>query len=206
MSNFELVKELRQRTNAPVGACSSALKDANGDIHAAMDLLRIRGILKAEALSTKEAKEGKILSYIHAEKIGVLLEVSSQTDFVARSPDFIKFCDEVAMQIAASSPLYVSPSDVNSSTQEQHRKIFRAQLKEQGKPEKSWEKIVEGKLGAWLKEVCLTEQESVIHPKKTIEDLQNELIVKCGERIHIKRFVRWELGEGLECNSQVALA
>jgi elongation factor Ts len=163
-------------------------------------------MLKAEALSTKEAKEGKILSYIHAERIGVLLEISSQTDFVARSPEFLKFCEEVAMQIAASSPLYVSPSDVNSRVQEQHRAIFRAQLKEQGKPEKSWNKIVEGKLGAWLTEVCLTEQESVIHPKKTIEDLQNELIAKCGENIRIRRFVRWELGESTESNSQVALA
>jgi elongation factor Ts len=194
-----LVKEVRERSGAGMGDCRSALIEAGGDVEKALELIQKKGLAKAIKKAGAIASEGVIHSYIHAgARIGVLLEVNSETDFVARSADFKQFADETAMQIAAMSAQFVKREDIDAATKAKQEDIFKGQLKEEGKPEAAWPKILEGKLNKWMQEICLVEQNSIIHEGKTVEQVRAELVAKLGENIAIRRFVRWELGEGIE--------
>lgn len=194
-----LVKEVRERSGAGMMDCRSALVEAGGDVEKALEVIQKKGLAKGVKKAGRVAAEGLIHSYIHAgSRLGVLLEVNIETDFAARNENFKQFCDEVAMQIAAMSAQYVKREDISQSVLAKQKELFEAQLKEEGKPAQSWPKILEGKLNKWMTEVCLVEQESIIHPGKTIEQLRTELVAKIGENVVIRRFVRWELGEGIE--------
>ncbi len=198
-----LIKDLRERTGAGMADCKKALTEVAGDMDKAVDYLRAKGLAKAAKKAGREATEGLVSSYIHGGgRIGVLLEVNCETDFVARNEDFQAFTREVAMQIAAMSPLYVRKDEVPASAIEHERTVLVAKAKEDpknaNKPEQVLAKITEGQVSKWLKEICLLDQPFVKNPDKTIEQLQQELIAKIGENIKIRRFVRFELGEGLE--------
>jgi len=193
------VKELRNRTGAGIMDCKSALKEANGDIDKAIEILRTKGLAKAAKKAGRIVSEGLVGSYIHAGgKIGVLVEVNCETDFVAKTDDFKQFVKDIAMHIAASSPQYVKREDVPEEVKEKEKKIYETQAKEAGKPEKIIDKIVSGKLDKFLSEICLLEQPFIKDPDKTINDLLQETIAKLGENISIRRFVRYQLCEGLE--------
>lgn len=194
-----LVKEVRERSGAAMGDCRSALIEAGGDIEKSLEIIQKKGLAKAIKKAGAIASEGAIHSYIHAgARIGVLLEVNSETDFVARSADFKQFADETAMQIAAMNAQFVKREDIDAATIAKQKDIFAGQLKEEGKPEAAWPKIVEGKLNKWMQENCLIEQMSIIQEGKTVEQVRSALVAKLGENIAIRRFVRWELGEGIE--------
>jgi len=193
------VKELRNRTGAGIMDCKSALTEAGGDMDKAIEILRTKGLAKAAKKAGRIVSEGLIGSYIHAGgKIGVLVEVNCETDFVAKTEDFKQFVKDVAMHIAASSPLYVKREEVPEEIKENERKIYESQAREAGKPEKIIDKIVSGKLDKYLSEICLLEQSFIKDPDKTIQDLLQETIAKLGENISIRRFVRYQLCEGLE--------
>ncbi len=193
------VKELRNRTGAGIMDCKSALTEAGGDMDKAIEILRTKGLAKAAKKAGRIVSEGLIGSYIHAGgKIGVLVEVNCETDFVAKTDDFKQFVKDVAMHIAASSPLYVKREEVPEEIKENEKKIYESQAREAGKPEKIIDKIVSGKLDKYLSEVCLLEQSFIKDPDKTIQDLVQETIAKLGENISIRRFVRYQLCEGLE--------
>ncbi len=193
------VKELRNRTGAGIMDCKSALTEAGGDIDKAIEILRTKGLAKAAKKAGRIVSEGLVGSYIHAGgKIGVLVEVNCETDFVAKTDDFKQFVKDVAMHIAASAPLYVRREEVPEEIKEREKKIYETQAKEAGKPEKIIEKIVSGKLDKYLSEICLLEQPFIKDPDKTIQDLLQETIAKLGENISIRRFVRYQLCEGLE--------
>lgn len=194
--SLDLVKELRARTAAGFSDCKKALEEAEGDIEKAIDILRKKGLAIATKRAGKEAKEGIIASYIHAnKKIGVLVEVNCETDFVARTPDFQEFAHNLAMQIAATNPICIRREDLPSEVLEREKKIYEEQLRESGKPEHIIAKIVEGKLEKFYKENVLLEQDFIKNPEITIQDLLNELIAKTGEKIIIKRFCRFQIGE-----------
>ncbi len=198
-----LIKDLRERTGAGMADCKKALVEVQGDMDKAIDFLRAKGLAKAAKKSGREATEGAIVSYIHGGgKIGVLVEVNCETDFVGRGDDFQGFCREVALQIAAMNPLFVRKDEVNPDVIAHEREVLIAKSKEDpknaGKPEQVLAKIVEGQLAKFSKEICLLDQGWVKDPDKTIEMLQTELIAKIGENIKIRRFTRFELGEGLE--------
>ena len=177
--SIDAVKEVRSRTGVSVGECKKALDASENDVENAIIFLQKKGILKASSMSSKVASEGLLISYIHNNnKVAVLLEVNSQTDFCARSSEFKKFCNDIAMQIAAMNPLYLSCEDISVNETSNQYEIFRAQIVEEGKPEKSWPKILEGKLTKWRSEVCLLDQESLCDPKKTIEELRVDLSAK----------------------------
>jgi elongation factor Ts len=193
------VKELRDRTQAGFGDCKKALEATKGDMDKAVEWLRKKGLSDAGKKAGRIAAEGLVHSYIHAGgKIGVLVEVNCETDFVARGDDFQGFVREIAMHVAAADPRYLKPEDVPASDVEREREIFKAQVIEQGKPEKIADKIVEGKLTKWYSEVCLMQQPWVKEPKMSIEDLRTEIVQKTGENVQIRRFVRYALGEGIE--------
>jgi len=193
------VKELRNWTGAGIMDCKSALTEAGGDMDKAIEILRTKGLAKAAKKAGRIVSEGLIGSYIHAGgKIGVLVEVNCETDFVAKTEDFKQFVKDVAMHIAASSPLYVKREEVPEEIKENERKIYESQAREAGKPEKIIDKIVSGKLDKYLSEICLLEQSFIKDPDKTIQDLLQETIAKLGENISIRRFVRYQLCEGLE--------
>lgn len=193
------VKALRDRTGAGMMACKNALNEAGGDIDAAVELLRARGEAQAAKREGREATEGTIQTYVHSNgKIGVLVEVDCETDFVARNDDFKTFVKDIAMHIAASSPQYVSRDEVPEAVVAKEREILAAQAKEEGKPDKVVTKMVEGRLGKFFKEVCLLEQPFVREPDQTVEQLLNELVAKIGEKIAVRRFIRFQLGEGIE--------
>jgi elongation factor Ts len=195
----ELVKTLRERTNAPMMDCKKSLTETDGDLDKAVEWLRKKGLASAAKRSGRIASEGSVSSYIHGEgRIGVLLEVNSETDFVARTDGFKTLCKELAMQIAASSPRYVRREEVPAAELDKEKEIYAAQLKQQGKPEKIIPKIMEGMVNKWYSEVCLMEQVYNRDREKTIEALVNELVASTGEKIVVRRFVRFELGEGLE--------
>jgi elongation factor Ts len=195
----ELVKTLRERTNAPMMDCKKALTETDGDLDKAVDWLRKKGLAAAQKRSGRIASEGSVSSYIHGEgRIGVLLEVNSETDFVARTDAFKTLCKELAMQIAASSPRYVRREEVPAAELEREKEIYAAQLAQQGKPEKIIPKIMEGMVTKWYGDVCLLEQTYNRDRDKTIEALVSELVASTGEKIVVRRFVRFELGEGLE--------
>jgi elongation factor Ts len=195
------VKELRERTGAGMMDCKKALNEANGDMEKAVDWLRERGIAKAAKRSGKVAAEGVVASYIHmGGKIGVLVEINCETDFVARGDDFQHFVKDVCFQICAASPQYVRREEVPADVLDREKAVYVVQAKETGKPEAVCEKIAEGKLNKWYSEICLLEQASVKpeNEGKSIQDLAAELTGKCGEKIEVRRFVRFELGEGID--------
>lgn len=191
-----MVKELREKTGAGMMECKKALEACNGDMEKAILFLRERGISVAQKKATRSANEGLITSYIHAGgKIGVLVEINCETDFVARNEEFRDFSKDIAMQIAAVKPLYVKREDVPADIIEKEKEIYVAQAKATGKPEKVIEKIVEGKLEKFYEEVCLLDQPFIKDPNIKIKDLLTQLIAKIGENIQIKRFVRFQVGE-----------
>jgi elongation factor Ts len=194
-----MIKDIRERTGAGMADCKKALTECDADIEKAIDFLRKKGLAKAAKKAGRIATEGVVTSYIHgAGRIGVLLEVNCETDFVGRNEDFQGFSRDVAMQIAAMNPLYVAKEDVPAEAIAKERSIRMAQAMEGGKPEQVVAKIVDGQLSKWVKEICLLEQPWVKDDKKTIDALQQELVAKLGENIRVRRFVRFELGEGLE--------
>ncbi len=194
--SLDLIKQLRERTAAGFSDCKKALEEADGDIEKAIDILRKKGLAIAAKRAGKEAKEGIIEAYIHAnKKIGVLVEVNCETDFVARTSEFQEFAHNVAMQIAATNPICVSREEMPQDILEREKKLYEEQLREQGKPENVIPKILEGKLEKFYKETVLLEQPYIKNPEITIQDLLNELIAKTGEKIVIRRFARFQIGE-----------
>jgi elongation factor Ts len=194
-----MIKDLRERTAAGMSDCKKALQESEGDMEKAIDYLRKKGLSKAAKKAGREATEGLVSSYIHAGgRIGVLVEVNCETDFVARNEDFVAFTRDVAMQIAAMNPQFVRKDEVDEASVAREREVLLAKAMESGKPEAVVTKMVEGQISKWMKEVCLLDQSWVKNPDKTIEQVQQDLISKIGENIKIRRFVRFELGEGLE--------
>jgi len=194
-----LVKELRERTGAGMMDCKRALAECNGDVDKAADYLREKGLAAAAKKAGRIAAEGLVESYIHgAGRIGVLVEVNCETDFVAKTEDFKSFVRDVAMQIAAARPEYISKDDVPTEALEKERSILRAQALNEGKPEKIVDKMVIGRIQKYYKDVCLLEQPFIKDPDLTVQKMLTEKIAKIGENISIRRFVRFELGEGLE--------
>ena len=194
-----MIKDLRERTGAGMADCKKALTEVAGDMDKAIDYLRAKGLAKAAKKAGREATEGACVSYIHGGgRIGVLVEVNCETDFVARGEDFQGFARDVAMQIAAMSPQYVRKDEVPAEVVDKERSVLLLKAKESGKPEQVIAKMVDGQVSKWLKEICLLDQAFMKNPDKTIDQIQQELIAKIGENIKIRRFVRFELGEGLE--------
>ncbi len=193
----EQIKELRQATGVGILDCRKALEQANGDFDQAVTLLREKGLAKAAKRADRDASDGVIELYSHGEgRVGVMVEVNSETDFVARSESFRTFAHEVALQIAAMSPQYVQPEDIPEAVLEQERGIARTMALEEGKPENIVDRIVEGRVEKYKDEVCLVRQPYIRDESKTIQDLLLEHIGSLGENIVIRRFARWELGEG----------
>lgn len=191
----EQVKALREKTGAGVMACKKALVVAEGDVAKAVDELRKSGAAAAEKKVGRSTGEGRIEAYIHpGERVGVLLEVDCETDFVARTDDFQSFCHEVALHIAAAVPVAVSREDVPAELVAKEREIYQEQAKESGKPEAIWPKIVEGRVEKWYGEFVLLEQPFVKDPDKKVRDLQTEIVAKLGENIVVKRFQRFQIG------------
>jgi len=192
----QLVKELREKTGAGMMDCKKALVESEGDIGKAIEFLRKKGLDTAKKRAGRATSEGTIQSYIHmGAKLGVMVEVSCETDFVAKNEDFIEFAKNIAMHIAASNPLAINADELPAEVIDKEREIYQAQVKEQGKPEAVHDKIVDGKLAKFMKENCLLDQPYVREPDKTVGDLLNELIAKIGENISVKRFVRFQVGE-----------
>ncbi|MGQ9512553.1 translation elongation factor Ts [Thermodesulfitimonas sp.] len=195
----KLVKELRERTGVGMMECKKALAETGCDIEKAIVLLRERGLAAAAKRAGRVAAEGMIAAYIHpGSRVGVLVEVNCETDFVAKTDDFKNFVHDVTLQIAASRPEYVSREDVPPEVIDREREILRAQARGEGKPERVVEKIVEGRLEKFFKEACLLEQPFVKNPDITVKDLLNEVIVRTGENVVIRRFTRYELGESVK--------
>lgn len=192
----ELVKELREKTGAGILDCKKALTEVSGNMDKAIEYLRKKGLATAAKKATRVTKDGLIGQYIHAGgKLGVLVEASCETDFVARTEEFQTFVRDIAMHVAAANPLYVRREDVPGNVLEAEKEIYRSQAKEAKKPEAIIEKIVSGKIESYFRDTCLVEQQFVKNPDKTIQDVTNELIAKLGENISIRRFVRFQLGE-----------
>lgn len=193
------VARLRAQTGAGMMDCKKALTEANGDMEKAAIWLREKGIAAAAKKADRIAAEGVVASYIHlGGKIGVLVEINCETDFVAKGDKFAALAKDVAMQIAASKPLYVNIEDVDAKALEAEKEVFRAQALNEGKPAHIVEKMVEGRVKKYYQEVCLYEQAFVKDPSKTIRQMINEAIMAIGEKITIRRFTRYEMGEGLE--------
>lgn len=191
---LDKVKELREKTSAGMMECKRALSEASGDLAKAIDILRKKGISLASKRSSRAAKEGLIVSYIHMNnKIGVLLEVNCETDFVARNDDFKLFVKELSMQIAATNPSYVAKEDVPGEELAKEKEIIIEQNK--NKPANALEKITEGKLNSYYQETCLLEQPYIKDPKVFIKNLLTDLIAKTGENVVVKRFTRYQLGQ-----------
>jgi elongation factor Ts len=197
-----LVKDLREKTSAGMLDCKKALEETAGDFEKAVDWLRQKGLSSAGKKSGRLATEGTIESYIHGEgRIGVLVEINSETDFVARNEGFRTFVRDIAMHIAATGPLAVTAEEIPQELQERERGVMIAKAKEQGKKDEMIPKIVDGQIKKWLAESCLLEQQFVKNPDLKVGDYLKETIAKIGENIVIRRFVRFELGEGLEKKS-----
>ncbi|MGD8435120.1 MAG: translation elongation factor Ts [Syntrophobacterales bacterium] len=191
-----MVKELREKTNAGIMDCKAALQETQGDMQKAVDYLRQKGLAVAQKRAGRSASEGMVHSYIHAGgKIGVMVEVNCETDFTAKSEPFVDFVRNLAMHIAATSPLAIEREDLASEIVAREQEIYRVQALDSGKPEKIVEKIVDGKLKKFYQEVCLLEQAYVRDTDITIEDLLNELRGKTGENVLVRRFIRYQLGE-----------
>lgn len=193
--NTEMIKELRARTNAGILDCKEALKETDGDMEKAVDFLRKKGLATALKRAGRETSEGVINSYIHAGgKIGVLVEVNCETDFVAKTDEFKELVKNLAMHIAATRPLGIRSEDIPEEIIKREEEIYRAQALETGKPEKIIDKIVEGKMKKFYKESCLLEQQYVKDTDMTIQDLIHEMVSKMGESISVRRFARYQLG------------
>jgi elongation factor Ts len=191
-----MVKELREKTGAGMMDCKEALTECEGDIEKAIDFLRKKGMATALKRAGRGTSEGTIQSYIHmGGKIGVIVEVNCESDFVAKNDNFIEFTKNIAMHIAATNPAGISPEDVSEGVIEREKAVYRDQAIEMGKPENMIEKIVEGKLGKFFKESCLMNQQYVRNPEITITDYLNEVIAKIGENIKIGRFSRFQIGD-----------
>ena len=197
----ELVKELRDKTGAGFMDCKKALAEASGDVDQAVRWLREKGLAAAAKKAGRATSEGLVDSYLHAGgRIGVLVEVNCETDFVAKTPDFQRLVKDLAMQVAAASPAlprYVRREEVPAEVIEQEREIYRAQAKGSGKPEKVIEKIVEGKIDKFLADICLLDQPFIRDPEKTVQEVVSEAIAKLGENINVRRFARFQLGESV---------
>jgi len=194
-----LIKDLRERTGAGMADCKKALVEVSGDMDKAIDYLRTKGLAKAAKKAGREATEGAVVSYIHGGgRIGVLVEINCETDFVARNEDFQAFTRDVSLQIAAMGPQFVHSDEVGEDVIAKERAVLLAKALESGKTETVVQKMVDGQILKWKKEICLLDQPFVKNPDKTINDLQQTLIAKIGENIKIRRFVRFELGEGLD--------
>lgn len=197
-----LIKDLRQRTGAGVVDCKVALQEGKGDVDKAIEYLRRKGLATAAKKAGRVAADGLVTSYIHAGgKIGVLVEVNCETDFVAKTEDFQTFVKNIAMQVAAANPQYVRREEITGEVLDKEREIYRAQAMESKKPEKVIEKIVEGKLEKYYSEVCLLEQTYIKDGDLTVKEVLDALIGKIGENIQIRRFARFQLGEGLQSRS-----
>ena len=191
-----MVKELREKTNAGIMDCKAALQETQGDMQKAVDYLRQKGLAVAQKRAGRSASEGMVHSYIHAGgKIGVMVEVNCETDFTAKSEPFVDFVRNLAMHIAATSPLAIEREDLASEIVAREQEIYRVQALDSGKPEKIVDKIVDGKLKKFYQEVCLLEQAYVRDTDISIEDLLNELRGKTGENVLVRRFIRYQLGE-----------
>jgi len=196
----QMIKDLRERTQAGMSDCKKALSECDADMEKAIEYLRKKGIAQAAKKATRIASEGMVASYLHpGSRIAVLVEVNCETDFVSRNPDFQTFARDVAMQVAAMSPQYVSQDEIPAAVIEQERSIRLELARQQNKPEPVLQKIVEGQMAKWFKEVCLMDQTWVKDPegKKDIKTLLTDLVGKIGENIKVRRFVRYEVGEGL---------
>ncbi len=191
-----MVKELRDQTGSGMMDCKKALAETDGDVEKALDFLRKKGLAKARKRAGRATSEGIIYSYIHAgSKIGVMVEMNCESDFVAKTEDFQEFAKNVAMHIAATDPAGLNPEDISPEVVERERDIYRSQALEQGKPENIVDKIVEGQVQKFYKESCLMSQAYIRDTKKTITEMVTETIGKIGENIQVKRFVRFQLGE-----------
>lgn len=195
----ELVKKLREKTGVGLMDCKEALKNASGNMEKAIEYLREKGLAKLQKRMGKVASEGVIVSYIHTGgKVGTMVEVNCETDFVANTKEFQEFAKDIAMQVTASNPFYVKREDVPEEAKEKERNIYRKQAIESGKPEKIIDKIAEGKMEKFYQEVCLIEQPFIKNQDITVKELLEELVVKMGEKILVNRFVRFQLGETVE--------
>jgi elongation factor Ts len=195
----QMIKDLRERTQAGMSDCKKALTECDADMDKAIEYLRKKGIAQAAKKATRIASEGIVANYMHGSRIGVMVEVNCETDFVSRNPDFQVFAREVAMQVAAMSPQYVSQEEIPVAVIEQERAIRMEQARQQNKPEPVLQKIVDGQIAKWFKEVCLMDQTWIKDPdgKKDIKSLLTDLVGKIGENIKVRRFARYEVGEGL---------
>jgi len=192
----DLIRELRNKTGAGVMDCKQALSEAGGDMQKAQDILREKGSVVAIKRSARDTKEGLVSSYIHSgSKLGVLLEMNCETDFVAKTSEFSQLAKELAMQIAAMDPLWIKPEDVPKEVVEKEKEIYKKQAQESGKPEKVIEKIAQGRLEKYFTEVCLLEQQYIKDPKFKVKDLITETVAKLGENIRVGRFSRFKVGE-----------
>jgi len=194
----DLIQKLRSMTGAGVMDCKAALTEAKNDIEKAIQYLREKGMASAVKKAERVAKQGLVYAYIHAGgKLGVLLEMNCETDFVARTEDFQNLCKEVAMQVAAANPLYLKREEVPGDVLEKEREIYKAQLKEEGKPEKVWDKIIEGKVEKFYSQVCLMDQPYIrdTSGKEKVSNLITNAVAKIGENIVVRRFARFVLGE-----------
>ena len=199
MISAQQVKELRETTGAGMMDCKKALVETNGDMEKAVDYLREKGLAAAAKKSGRIAAEGLVESYIHAGgKIGVMIEVNCETDFVAKTPEFHSFVRDLAMQVAASNPPYLCRDDVPASILDHEREVLKAQALNEGKPAKIIDKMVEGRVDKFYKENCLLEQAFIKDPDKSVTDIVNTQISKIGENIVVRRFTRYQMGEGLE--------
>ena len=196
----QMIKDLRERTGAGMADCKKALSETAADMEKAIEYLRKKGIASAAKKATRIASEGMIAHYMHGTRIGVLVEVNCETDFVARNPDFVTFAKEAAMQVAAMNPSYVSQDEIPAAVLDKEKSIRFEQAKQSGKPEAVIPKIVDGQIAKWAKEICLLDQVWVKDPegKKDIRSLLTDLIAKTGENVRVRRFFRYEVGEGLE--------
>lgn len=194
-----LVKELREKTSAGMMDCKKALQETEGNFDKAVEWLRVKGLSKAAKKAGRIAAEGTVASYIHAGgRIGVLVEINSETDFVARNEEFQKFVGDIAMHIAAMAPSYVTPDDIPQEDRDKEREVLKNKALEEGKKAEFLDKILDGQMSKWAAETCLMGQKFVKNPDLTVEKYLQEVIARIGENIVIRRFTRFELGEGLE--------
>lgn len=199
MITANLVRELREKTSAGMLDCKKALEETNGDFDKAIEWLRTKGITKAEKKAGRVAAEGMVHAYIHGgNRVGVLIEVNSETDFVARNEQFQNLVKDLALHIAAMSPRYVKMDEIPAEVRDEEKRVLMAKAKEEGKKPEMIEKIVEGQLKKWASEICLLDQKFVKNPDKTVDQMLKEAIATIGENIVVRRFVRYELGEGIE--------
>ena len=191
------VKDLREKTGAGMMDCKKALAESGGDLDKAVDYLRQKGLAAASKKASRTASDGAIGAYVHpGGKIGVLVELNCETDFVARTAEFQNLLKDIAMQIAAANPRYIRPEEVPTGDLEKEREIYRRQALESGKPEKVVDKIVDGKIDRFYSEVCLLEQSFIKNPDRKVSDILTEAVARLGENIQVKRFSRYQLGEG----------